>query len=142
MAITTFKDLDAWQVGMELMLSVYDVVRRLPVEERFGMGTQMRRAAASIPSNVAEGHACKIRRRYRNHVRYALGSVAEVATNIEAGRRLGYWDDTIADRIDADLTRMNKLLNGVLRSIWRQLLAEATVALTVLVVLWLSFSSN
>ena len=142
MAITTFKDLDAWQVGMELMLSVYDVVKRLPVEERFGMGTQMRRAAASIPSNVAEGHACKIRRRYRNHIRYALVSAAELTTNIEAGRRLGYWDDATADRIDADLTRMNKLLNGVLRSIWRQLLAEATAVLTVLVVLWLSFSLN
>ena len=142
MAITTFKDLDAWQVGMELMLGVYDVVKRLPVEERFGMGTQMRRAAASIPSNVAEGHACKIRRRYRNHVRYALGSVAELTTNIEAGRRLGYWDDATADRIDAEFTRMNKLLNGVLRSIWRQLLAEATAVLTVLVVLWLSFSSS
>ena len=85
----------------------------------------MRRAAVSVPSNVAEGHACTVRRRYRNHVRIALGSVAELATNVEAGLRLGYWDAATAKKLDAEFTRMNKLLNGVLRSIWKQLLAEA-----------------
>lgn len=114
MAIRTFRDLDAWQVGMDLILRVYDVVKRLPQDERFGMACQMRRAAVSIPSNVAEGHACGMRRRYRNHVRIALGSVAELATNVEAGLRLGYWDAAMATKLDAEFTRMNKLLNGVL----------------------------
>ena len=125
MAIRTFRDLDAWQVGMDLLVHVYEVIKRLPQHERFEMASQMRRAAVSIPSNIAEGHACKIRRRYRNHVRIALGSVAELATNIDAGVRLGYWDAATATKLDAEFTRMNKLLNGVLRSIWKQLLAEA-----------------
>ena len=125
MAITTFRDLDVWQVGMDLVVHVYGVANRLPPDERFGMASQMRRAAVSIPSNVAEGHACTLRRRYRNHVRIALGSVAELATNVEAGLRLGYWDAATAKKLDAEFTRMNKLLNGVLRSIWKQLLAEA-----------------
>jgi four helix bundle protein len=125
MAIKSFRDLDAWQVGMDLMLRVYDAVKRLPPHERFEMASQMRRAAVSIPSNVAEGHACRMLRRYRNHVRIALGSVAELATNVEAGVRLGYWDRKTANELDGEFTRMNKLLNGVLRSIWRQLLAEA-----------------
>ena len=89
------------------------------------MASQMRRAAVSIPSNVAEGHACRMRKRYRNHVRIALGSVAELATNVEVGLRLGYWDAATSTKLDAEFTRMNKLLNGVLRSIWKQLLAEA-----------------
>jgi len=125
MAIKSFKDLDAWQVGMDLVIRVYEVARRLPLDERFGMASQMHRAAVSIPSNVAEGHACKMLRRYRNHVRIALGSVAELSTNIEAGLRLGYWDTATAKQMDAEFTRMNQLLNGVLRSLWKQLLAEA-----------------
>ena len=125
MAITTFRDLDVWQVGMDLVVHIYSMANRLPPDERFGMASQMRRAAVSIPSNVAEGHACTLRRRYRNHVRVALGSVAELATNVEAGLRLGYWDAATAKKLDAEFTRMNKLLNGVLRSIWKQLLAEA-----------------
>ena len=125
MAIKTFRDLDVWQVGMDLVVRVYEVAKRLPQDERFGMMSQMRRAAISVPSNVAEGHACKIRRRYRNHVRIALGSVAELSTNVEAGVRLGYWDAATATKLDAEFTRMNQLLNGVLRSIWKQLVAEA-----------------
>ena len=125
MAITTFRDLDVWQVGMDLVVQIYKVADRLPMDERFGMASQMHRAAVSIPSNVAEGHACTLRRRYRNHVRIALGSVAELATNVEAGLRLGYWDAATAKKLDAQFTRMNQLLNGVLRSIWKQLLAEA-----------------
>jgi four helix bundle protein len=125
MAIKSFKDLDAWQVGMDLVIRVYEVARRLPLDERFGMASQMHRAAVSIPSNVAEGHACKMLRRYRNHVRIALGSVAELSTNIEAGLRLGYWDTATAKQMDAEFTRMNQLLNGVLRSLGKQLLAEA-----------------
>ena len=58
-------------------------------------------------------------------MRIALGSVAELATNVEAGLRLGYWDTATAKKLDAEFTRVNKLLNGVLRSIWKQLLAEA-----------------
>jgi len=135
MAIKTFKDLDAWQVGMDLVVRVYDVIKRLPVDERFGMATQMRRAAVSVPSNVAEGHACRMLRRYRNHVRIALGSVAELSTNVEAGVRLGFWDRSLADQMDADFTRMNQLLNGVLRSIWKQLLAEAATCAVWIVLL-------
>ena len=135
MPITTFRDLDAWQVGMDLVVRIYGVIKGLPSHERFEMASQMRRAAMSIPSNVAEGHACKLRRRYRHHVLIALGSVAELATNVEAGRRLGYWDGDTATKLEADFTRMNKLLNGVLRSIWKQLLAEATACITFIVLL-------
>jgi four helix bundle protein len=60
-----------------------------------------------VPSNVAEGHACTMRRRYRNHVRIALGSVAELTTNVEAGLRLGYWDAATASKLDEEFTRMN-----------------------------------
>ena len=137
MAIESFKDLDVWRVGMDLTVRMYDVIKRLPAHERFEMASQMRRAAVSVPSNVAEGHACKIRRRYRNHVRIALGSVAELSTNVELGVRLGYWDANLAKELDRDFSRMNQLLNGVIRSIWKQLAAERTATLALTVGLWL-----
>jgi four helix bundle protein len=134
MTINNFRDLDAWKVAMELALRVYEVIERLPQNERFEMASPMRRAALSVPSNVAEGHACKLRRRYRFHVRVALGSVAELVTCIELGFRLGYWNEATAKRMDGELVRMSQLLNGVLRSIQRQLAVEGLTVLAVLCV--------
>ena len=132
MTINNFRDLDAWKVAMELAISIYGAVDLLPLKERFEMASQMRRAALSIPSNIAEGHACKLRRRYRFHVRVALGSAAELATCIELGFRLGYWNEATAKRLDNDLARMSQLLHGVLRSIQRQLAVKAVTVVTVL----------
>lgn len=102
--------------------------------ERFEMASQMRRAALSVPSNIAEGHACKLRKRYRFHVRVALGSVAELVTCIELGFRLGYWNEATAKRIDGELVRMSQLLHGVLRSLQRQLALEGLSLLALLAV--------
>jgi len=132
MTITNFRDLDAWKVAMELALRMYEVIDRLPQNERFEMASQMRRAALSVPSNIAEGHACKLRKRYRFHVRVALGSVAELVTCIELGFRLGYWNEATAKQMDGELVRMSKLLHGVLRSIQRQLAIETVTLLAVL----------
>ena len=87
--IRCFKDLDAWTVSMDLVVLVYELARALPRSEQFGLSAQLRRSAISIPSNVAEGHA----RRggaYRNHVLIALGSTAELETQVEAAVRLGF----------------------------------------------------
>lgn len=86
--IQSFRDLDAWKTAMDLVLTTYALVKKLPAAERFELGAQLRRAAISIPSNIAEGHACGPRRRYLNHVRIALGSLAELDTQIEIAGRL------------------------------------------------------
>ena len=118
---------------MELALSVYDIAAKLPAHERFEMASQMRRAALSVPSNIAEGFNTKLRGCSRHHVRISLGSVAELVTCIELGRRLGYWDPPTVTRLNEDLDRVGKLLHGVLRSIKRKEAAEAATGLGLVV---------
>ena len=81
--IQSFRDLDAWKASMKLALEAYEVAKLLPATERFELSAQIRRAAISVPSNVAEGQANGPGRRYRYHVRIALGSWAELVTHLE-----------------------------------------------------------
>src|SRR4029453_15442067 len=80
--ITSYRDLEAWQLGMDFAEAVYALTRTFPREELFGLTAQLRRAAVSIPSNVAEGHRHKTSN-YRHYVTIALGSQAECETQLE-----------------------------------------------------------
>ncbi len=86
--VRTFRDLIAWQRAMELAEAVYQATKRLPDSERFGLSMQLRRAAVSIPSNIAEGHARQARADFLRFLRMARGSVAEVGTQVELSTRL------------------------------------------------------
>src|SRR3954447_17293151 len=88
--IRSFRDLRAWNAAMELVLTTYKLAAKLPPAERFALGAQLRRSAVSIPSNIAEGHAGGPRRRYLHHVRIAMGSLAELDTQLEIARRLQF----------------------------------------------------
>jgi len=91
--IQSYRDLDVWNLGMELVLDCYALTSRFPAQERFGLTAQTRRAAVSIPSNVAEGHNRRSphsHNAYRNHVSIALGSNGELDTTLEIALRLGY----------------------------------------------------
>ena len=85
--IESYRDLEAWQSAIELSLEVFAVASQLPGSERFELGSQMRRAGVSVPSNVAEGQASGPGRRYLHHVEIALGSLAELDTHVEIVRR-------------------------------------------------------
>lgn len=117
-AIKSFRDLDVWKVAMDLAVACYDLAGFLPSAERFELGAQIRRAAVSIPSNVAEGHSTGASRRYANHVRIALGSAGELATLLELTRRRGLQ---LAGQhaVEEQLTRTVQLLHGVRRSLRR-----------------------
>jgi four helix bundle protein len=128
MPVKSFRELDAWRVAMDLALTVYNLAEKLPAKERYEMASQMRRAALSVPSNIAEGSGSRMRGRYRYHVRISLGSVSELITCVELGQRLGYWDARGVAGINDQLTRTAQLLNGVLRSIGREKLAKAATA--------------
>jgi four helix bundle protein len=115
--IRSYRDLDAWQAGMELLVIIHDIASRLPQIERFELASQLRRAAVSIPSNVAEGQAYGPSGRYLHHVRVALGSVAELDTQLEAIMRIGYLtEQTLRDAIQL-VDRTGKLLHGLERSL-------------------------
>src|SRR5688572_16347333 len=81
--VRTFRDLIAWQKGKELAKEVYVGTREMPPEERFGLTNQMRRAAVSIPSNIAEGHGRQSRADYLKFLRTSRGSLAELMTQLE-----------------------------------------------------------
>ena len=81
--VRTFRDLVAWQRGMDLARAIYNVIKRVPTEERFALAGQMWRAAYSIPSNIAEGYARQSRKDYLKHLRIARGSLAELWTQFE-----------------------------------------------------------
>ena len=138
MAIRSFRDLDAWQVAMDLAVKTYKFIESLPRCERFEMASQMRRAALSVPSNVAEGQANGATLRNRNHVRIALGSVAELSTCVELSLRLGYVDSLTAAALQDEMTRTQKLLHGLQNSILRKVAADgAKVMAVVLAWRWL-----
>jgi four helix bundle protein len=115
--IQSFRDLDAWQAGIRLVATVYALVKRLPDSERFGLMSQMRRAAVSVPSNVAEGQATGPGGLYRRHVRIALGSWAELVTHLEVIRVLGLLAPHHFGEFERDLERTGQLLHGLDRSL-------------------------
>ena len=88
--VQSFRDLDAWQLGMNLAVVIYGVVKHLPPSEQFGLSSQIRRAAVSVPCNVAEGQACGEDGRYIHHLRVAIGSLGELSTQVEIAARLAH----------------------------------------------------
>jgi four helix bundle protein len=86
--VQSYRDLEAWRVGMQLVEEVYKLTRALPREELYGLTAQLRRAAVSIPANVAEGQQQESTKIYLRHVSVALGSEAEVQTQLELVIRL------------------------------------------------------
>jgi four helix bundle protein len=85
-----YKTLDVWQQGMKLVEHTYRATSSFPKAELYGLTSQLRRAAVSIPSNVAEGSCRRNNRVYANHVAIALGSHGELETYIELASRLGF----------------------------------------------------
>jgi four helix bundle protein len=116
MTITSYRDLEAWQLGMDFAEAVYDLTRTFPREELFGLTSQLRRAAVAIPSNVAEGHRHGTTA-YRHYLVIALGSHAECETQLELALRLKLAPaDKIADAAVL-ATRAGQVLHGLARSL-------------------------
>src|SRR4051812_37434860 len=86
--IQSYRDLRIWQVGMDLIESVYRLSANFPAREVYGLASQMRRAAVSIPSNIAEGHIREGTKEYLCHLSVAQGSLVELQTQLEIAGRL------------------------------------------------------
>lgn len=128
-AIVSYRDLEAWKAAMNLLLAAYAVARQLPQAERFEMSAQMRRSAVSIPSNIAEGQATGPGGRYRHHVRIALGSLAELDTQLEAVRRLEYVSEEALRVVTEHLAQTGRLLHGLDRFLRRRHFAISCLTL-------------
>ena len=90
MSINSHKDLIVWQKSIKLCKSIYKLTDKFPKEETFGLTSQMRRCAVSIPSNIADGRNRGTRKDFSQFLRIALGSASELETQIEISRELSY----------------------------------------------------
>lgn len=92
MALQNYRELEVWQQSMEFVTNVYSLTRSFPAEEKYGLTSQLRRAAASIPANIAEGYGRSHRGDYVRFLSIARGSLCEVETFLILASRLGYAD--------------------------------------------------
>lgn len=110
MGVQNHRDLRVWQAGMDLVEVVYRLSQAFPADERFGLTSQIRRAAVSVPSNIAEGHAREHTAEYLHHLSIAQGSLAEVQTQSEIAHRLGYLSTEQAAAIEQQTVALSKQL--------------------------------
>lgn len=134
--IRNFRDLDAWPLGMSAIEATYRLTERFPAGERFGLVAQMRRAAVSIPSNVAEGQAVRAASWSRRHVVIAIGSSAELDTQLEAAIRLGFVHGSEAKPLQELLSRLQQVLYGLRRHKERRLAAGAAGVVSLVLATW------
>ena len=121
MAVQDFRELDVWREAMSLVTQVYQQTKGFPKEETYGLTNQVRRAAVSVPSNIAEGQGRRTTREFLNHLSIARGSLLEVQTQIEIGHRLNYMTSEAAQSIDQQIGRVARLLNGLINALARKL---------------------
>ena len=109
-----FRDLVVWQRAIDLVAEVYVATREFPKHEIYGLTSQVRRAAVSIPSNIAEGQGRLTRGEFRQFLGHAKGSLAELETQLVIAHRLGYLEDMAP--LQERLNEVGRLLNGLLNS--------------------------
>jgi four helix bundle protein len=112
--VRTHKDLDVWKKAMDLAAKVYSLTARFPKEELYGLTSQIRRSAVSIPSNIAEGAARHSRKEFIQFLHIASGSVAELETQLLLAVRMGLIP---GDSIISHIEEVRKPLLGLLRSL-------------------------
>ncbi len=113
--IRTFRDLKVWQKGIELVKEVYSITKAFPQEEQYGITSQMKRSSVSIPSNIAEGFRRKYSKEHKQFLNIALGSCAELETQVVIAKELNYINDNqeqkllgLINYICAMLVNLNK----------------------------------
>jgi four helix bundle protein len=123
MTVKSYRELDVWQVAMELAERSYHATKAFPKEELFGMTSQIRRAAASIPANIAEGQGRDHTKEFLNHLSIARGSLMELETHLMLSDRIGLLKEAevetllaLTDRISRMLSRLRTTLEKRVKS--------------------------
>ena len=111
------KKLNAWQYSFDFVKDVYGVTNSFPVEERYGLISQIRRAAVSVPVNIAEGAARKGNKEFIQFLHIALGSLTELDTLILLSSELGFTSKTESDLLIDRLDIIGKLIYGLIKSV-------------------------
>jgi four helix bundle protein len=117
MAIKSYRDLVAWQKSMDLVEQVYKETRAFPKQEMYGLTAQVRRAAVSVPSNIAEGQGRHSDGDFSRHLSIAHGSLCELETQLPLGGRLGYLDHARLAPLLSSASEVGRLVLGLGRAI-------------------------
>jgi four helix bundle protein len=112
-----YQDLLTWQKAIGLVQAVYALTSKLPQEEMFGLKSQMRRAAVSVPSNIAEGQGRATRGEFQQFLGHARGSLYEIETQIVIASKMGHVSAEEQDSLLADAQELGRILNGLISSL-------------------------
>ena len=113
----SYKDLEVWRKAMDLVRNIYKITKTYPDDEKFGLSIQMRKAAISIPSNIAEGHARLSTAEFMRFISITLGSVAELETQIIISFDLDYINQECRNQLVTQTDIIGKMLRGLYKSL-------------------------
>lgn len=117
MDILSYKDLKVWQVGMDLVCRIYELSAHFPKAEVFSLTNQIQRAAVSVPSNIAEGHARDSRLEFLHFLSISLGTLAELETQLVIAHRLKYADTATVEPVLSTCDELGKMLRALQKSL-------------------------
>ena len=116
-SLSSYRELIVWQKSMDLATRIYTITRSYPAEERFGITSQMRRAATSIPANIAEGQARRSTGEFLQSLGIARGSLAELETFLTLSERLEFLAKTDSENLLNGCAEINKMLHALMKSL-------------------------
>jgi four helix bundle protein len=118
--LKSFKDLKVWQKSYSLCLEIYRITKEFPMDEKFGLTSQLRRASISIPSNIDEGYGRKTNPEYIYSLYIAQGSLCELETQIMIARDLNYIDEQCFSELGENITELVVMMRALIRSLERK----------------------
>ena len=124
MVLLHYRQLIAWQKAMVLVRSVYELSNRFPKDEIYGLSSQIRRAAVSVPSNIAEGQGRDSTKEFLHHLSIAYGSLMEVETQMLIAKDLGYLENQVVADFLEKSAETGRVVNGLMRSLRRRTNAD------------------
>ncbi len=113
----SYKELVVWKKSIQLVISIYDIVKMFPKEEMYGLSSQIKRAAVSVPSNIAEGHDRNSDKEFCQFLCIARGSLAELETQLIIASKLEYLNEISINEILRDCDEIGKMLNALIKKI-------------------------
>jgi four helix bundle protein len=117
MDVRSYRDLEVWQKAMDLVVECYEITKRFPRDEIYGLILQLRRAAVSIPANIAEGRGRKHKAEFIQYLSIAYGSLAELETHLQIAQRLNYIDMEKLNQLLEKTAEIGRMINGLRRSL-------------------------
>ena len=117
MSLKSYRDLEVWQKAMDLVVECYQITRKFPKSEIYGLTSQLQRAAVSIPANIAEGRGRQYTREFVQYLSIAYGSLAELETHLQIAQRLSYLDMNQIKQMLDKTAEVGRMLNGLRRSL-------------------------